>query len=473
MSSKTVIIGAGLAGLAAGIRLLEKKASLDVIIYNMGHHAGGKAASWRDEKGFNVDHGFHAIFSGYREMKKLLKKAGVKKKGLVSNKGINYFFEEDPPRIHQLNPTPLACYKSYPPDEYLKIARFSAHSGGDTFLNTKKELEKNDEVCYTAYALENGLDPGLAKRRWFRFSQDALFNWPNEISTYITFKGTRLTLLPIYHYVNGNYGENLIAPIVKYFEKLGGKIVMTKKLVRINHDGKRATGIILADPDPDPHIAGKKKWDGAIPAVPGSEEAIEFKNNENLVVTIPVDCFAELNPGDEVFWEDYAGIKNLRTITTLSWQLWTREPVMPVNCQHINGLDEPMPTVVDYKKITDEYKNNPGIGSALEWVGQETGFEKYSDEELKQIIIKAFLRIPGAKNPLEAGIIHDVFNRNSGFHDKYLLTDPGTLKFRPGTKTRFNNVFLAGDWIRSEVDVPTMEGAICTGYFAADLINRK
>lgn len=439
----------------------------------MGHHLGGKATSWRNEKGFNVDHGFHAIFSGYKRMKHLLKIAGIKKKkDLVSNLGINYFYEGDPARILQLNPTTIACYKSYPVDEYLKIASFGIFSGGDMFLNTKKELEKNDDICYSAWALEHGLDKSLINRRWFRFSQDALFNWPHEVSTYITIKGTELTMLPVYHYVNGNYGENIIQPIVKYFERSGGKIILQKKLTGLIHNEKTITGIKLAIPDPAPHQCGKKRWEGAVPVLPQTEETILIGENDNVILAIPVDCFRELNPEDTIFWSGFDKTKNLTTITTMSWQLWTSEPVMPPNCRHINGLDEPMGTVVDYKRIVDEYKYNSEIGSALEWVGQETGFEKFSEEELKGIIISSFLKIPGAKNPLEAGVIHDVFNRNSGNHDKYLLTDPGTLKFRPKTTTHFSNLFLAGDWIRNEVDVPCMEGAICSGYNAANEINK-
>ena len=75
---------------------------------------------------------------------------------------------------------------------------------------------------------------------------------------------------------------------------------------------------------------------------------------------------------------------------------------------------------------------------------------------------------PEPRTPRQAGIIHESFNRNTSNHERYLLTDPGTLKFRPRSKTPFRNLFLAGDWIRNEVDVPTMEGAVCSGYTAVD-----
>ena len=184
---------------------------------------------------------------------------------------------------------------------------------------------------------------------------------------------------------------------------------------------------------------------------------------------MPVDSFRELNPGDKGFWQSFPGIENLRSVSTLSWQMWTKEKVLPVD-SCINTLEEPLPMVIDYKNLRDEYKNDDRIGSALEWVGQENSFEDVSDEEIKALTLECFLTIPGAKDPRDKGIIHESFRRNSSNHKRYLLTDPGTVGYRPHTKTHLENLFLAGDWIRNDIDVPTMEGAICSGYAAVDAL---
>ena len=46
---------------------------------------------------------------------------------------------------------------------------------------------------------------------------------------------------------------------------------------------------------------------------------------------------------------------------------------------------------------------------------------------------------------------------------------PGTEPLRPGSATRFKNLFLAGDWTRSGWP-PTMEGAVRSGYLAAEAV---
>jgi uncharacterized protein with NAD-binding domain and iron-sulfur cluster len=46
---------------------------------------------------------------------------------------------------------------------------------------------------------------------------------------------------------------------------------------------------------------------------------------------------------------------------------------------------------------------------------------------------------------------------------------PGTESNRPGQKTSFRNLFLAGDWTRSGWPA-TMEGAVRSGYLAAEAV---
>jgi len=462
---KIVIAGGGLAGIAAGISLLENMPGADVSIYNMGHHPGGRAASWRDLKGFNIDHGFHALFASYHHMRRMLKRAGFSEKNVfVSNKYIDYFYEESKEDIFSMTPNLKSFYPSYPFSMYRKMVSFGIKNS-KTFYHDE-DIEKYDDICYTAWAVEHGFPKELTSMRWFRFSQDALFNWPYEVSAYITIKGMRAMGKSNFFFINGNYGENIIKPLTDYFEKLGGKIFLRKKIVEVIHDGQKTTGIKIGDPDGKLYEFNMMPWKDVVSVVPESIQ--EINNIDSLILAVPIDCFKELNQEDDFFWNGFKSVENLRTVASLSYQVWTKEPVMPRGCITINGLDEPMGTVADYKSVVDEYRNNPEIGSALEWVGQETSFEDKTDEELKEIIFNAFMKVPGAKDPRKAGIINESFNRNKAHYDRYLLTDPGTVKFRPRTKTHFKNLFLAGDWIRHNVEMPCMEGAVQSGINAAN-----
>lgn len=462
-SPRVVIVGGGLAGLAAGIKVLETSPNASVTLYAMGHHLGGKATSYRDEEGFNIDHGFHAMSTNYHRFLDLLTRAGVdKSKTLVLDNG-TYYFDEETGRIDKSGKGTTAK------------ARRNATNMALFFLSNlaaiyrQEDIEQYDDVCWTAWAIERGLDEEATKTRSFRFSRDALFNWPHEVSAYITMKSLRLLGgSGRYYLVDGTYGEDIIDPIVQYFRKLGGTVQLMHKLTRVQHDGKRVNGLQFALPDFNFHNHGRTRWERAVSVLPKRSKTVtEF---DHAILAVPVDNLRELNPDDRGFWRGFPDVKNLQSVATLSFQVWTEKSVLPDVAACINCLDEPLPMVIDYKQIKSSYRENDTYGSVLEWVGQETSFEDRSDEQLKKMAYDSLCRISGITDPREAGIVHESFNRNASNHERYLLTDPGTLKFRPRSATHFENLFLAGDWIRNEVDVPTMEGAICSGYTAADTL---
>jgi len=473
---KVAVIGAGLAGLSSGIKILENNPQASVTIYNMGHHPGGRAASWRDKDGFNIVHGFHAILKGYKNFRSLLKQAGLdEEKDFISTKGAAFFYEESSGKVHQVK-NPLSSFKvdlpgfsyGYPEEDEKQLVKFALKNL--KYFSPLFDKEEFDDICYTKWCIEHGMPESLTKSRMFRFNRDAYFNWPGEVSAYITLKGAELLGDSSVFFVNGTYGEKIISPLVNYFNKLGGKIELTKKLVSINHQNNKVISITVGNPDPAPHQFGQKNFDINVPVDDSSIQTIN--DFEALVVAIPIDCFKELNKNDNEFWSGFSGVKNLSTVATLSWQLWTKDAILPSLPAAINGLDEPMGTVIDYKQLIDEYKNNSEYGSVIEWVGQETGYENKTDDELKEIIIKSFMKISGAKNPLEAGIIKDVFRRNTSGYERYPFIEPGVNKFRPKVTTHFSNLFLAGDWIRNSIDVQNMEGAVTSGIEAAAEIKK-
>ena len=76
-SSKMVgIIGAGLAGISAAIYLAER--NFNVTVFEKDSFLGGKVGSWpvNFEDGYqtNVEHGFHAFFRQYYNLRNLLVK---------------------------------------------------------------------------------------------------------------------------------------------------------------------------------------------------------------------------------------------------------------------------------------------------------------------------------------------------------------------------------------------------------------
>lgn len=479
---RILVIGAGPAGLSAGVHLLEQAGGeVDVELVSMGHHFGGKTASWRDSEGYVVDHGFHAVFGFYEETKALARRAGVDlKKALVKSNGLFRYYDERVGRIEEFK------FAHHPLVMLGRYGRFPGLSVGERAGLTRagiriaqtisaQGLEALDDICYRAFLLQHGTPPSVLEHPMVREVHELAFNHPFEISTYIVLKWAELAGHCYYDatfdYICGSWSEQLWDPIARYFSRLGGTTTLRQKLVRLEHQGSRLSAVHFAVPDQERAHPDGQPWPGEVPTVPGSERRDD--HFDAVICTAPAACFAELNPGDELWSEPFFGnIRKLTSVSTLSLQLWLKEPTPGRIDGSIATLPLPLGYVIDYKRLVPQFDQDPRYQAALEWVGGEVGYESLSDDDLIASTRAALASVPGFEGTEKRDPVHTVLRRNRSNHQRYLLTEPGTLKFRPKVETPLAGLYLAGDWVRNEVDGPSMEGAIRCGKAAARAVLR-
>src|SRR5258707_15864617 len=70
------VIGAGLAGLAAAVRLADRRRA--IVVHEATEQAGGRCRSYYDETtGMVIDNGTHLVLSGNREARAFARKIGT------------------------------------------------------------------------------------------------------------------------------------------------------------------------------------------------------------------------------------------------------------------------------------------------------------------------------------------------------------------------------------------------------------
>jgi uncharacterized protein with NAD-binding domain and iron-sulfur cluster len=526
--TKVLILGGGLAALSTGVHLLQEGGSdkFDVTLLCMEHRLGGKAASWRLPDGRYMEIGFHAVFGYYRALQTLVGRGGHAiddPRWFTSNQGVHLMYERSARAVNRLDipsgPLDVAAffnngftnYQGMSFMEKLAAARWLAKVGAELLL--KEVPPALDEHAFTAWCVHRGLEIELTQKSWFRYVLDLAFNYPNQGSAYVGMYGFQRLMGPensTVYYLNGPLSEIIVAPIARLYRELGGKLEFCTKVTRIELDlatqrvqslQTQPTATPVAIPNVDDHVQWQaiggsysledRPYPTGDPA-PAAGAATRLLRHgmdfDEVVCTLPVDSTRTLLRTTPEFERAVLEVPvlrriwGLRTVSSLSLRVWLPRKVMPSDYSTVvMGTPQPAATIIDYTNRVSELRNAVW-GSVIEFEGQDGLHSELSDTELMREILETFVRLPFVDRPkvdidaivAQSGGHHHDFRRNSAHHTRYLLMEPGHWKYRPDQEERpYDNLTLAGDWVRSSQPTASMEAAVRTGRVAANLLREK
>jgi carotenoid phi-ring synthase / carotenoid chi-ring synthase len=446
------IIGGGLAGVSAAIYLAER--GFTVKIFEKEKYLGGKVGSWpvKFNNGFStqVEHGFHAFFRQYYNLRNLLKKIDAFKYLipiddyliLTKNHG-NFGFKE-------LDTVPIL--------NILSMAKTGIYSYKDAMLNSgfrkmisllsynkEKTFSKFDSVSFKDFADDVKLPPEM--RLMFTTFSRAFFAEPQYISMAELIKSFHSYFLSndlglLYDVLNDDFEDTLWKPAKSYMSKFKSTISLDSKITSFKKDGEQ-------------FIINDERFDYAIIAsdVKGTKSIIQ--NSE---------YFKNDHPD---FYNQMTRLKQSQRYSVL--RIWIDKDIR-------QGV--PFFIFTDALKILDSVTIYHRMEkTSEEWVKKTGGgiFELHSyavpddfpEVEIRNQFLKEFgeyfPEIKGYKVQYEYLQVKDDF---TAFHTNLYKT-------RPTVKTEIENLFLAGDWVKLENPAMLMEAATTSALVAANSIFTK
>ncbi len=412
------IVGAGLSGLACALRLT--RAGVPVALYDAAAQAGGRCRSYWDSKlKRQVDNGNHLLLSANYAALDYLREIRARDR-FVSPERASFPFVDlasgDRWTVSPgLSPLPWWVFQNRhrvsgtSPLDYLSILRIAAARSDETVAEC---LPKRDL---------------LWQRFWQPFCTSALNTTPEEASAQLLWRTIRETFarggkacVPLVP--KKGLSDSFLEPALEIVQSAPNQILFNHRLRRLHFEGDRVSAL---------EFGGGR---------------VELGESDAVVIALPPGNAAQVLPGLKAP-DDSRSIVNVHLRLDLAPDT---PPLLPENLPFL-GM----------------------VGGSFDWVFLRgdiasltvSAADRLAMQPTEEIARVAWLETAQALG-LDPNCEHEarvVKERRATF-----AQTPAALKLRPGARTAWQNLLLAGDW--TDTGYPaTIESAIRSGNNAAAL----
>jgi squalene-associated FAD-dependent desaturase len=192
--------------------------------------------------------------------------------------------------------------------------------------------------------------------------------------------------------------------------------------------------------------------------VSGEQTSFDF-----VVFAVPFDVLSRILPQVRAAEPLRKTLARFETSPITGIHLWFDRQITDLD--HAVLLDRTIQWMFHKSKLLGRGENSNGSYVELVVSSSKTLVEKSRAEIIELALAELREFVPGAReaNLVKSTVIKEI-------HATY-SPQPGVDAYRPGSKTVWPRVFLAGDWIATGWPA-TMEGAVRSGYMAAESVAR-
>lgn len=472
---RVAIVGAGLAGMATAIDLVEAGCQVDIL--EARPFVGGKVGSWVDGDGNHLEMGLHVFFGCYYNLFELMRKVGAFEH--LRLKEHTHTFINRGGRVGELDfrfplGAPWHGLKAFFTTSQLSATDKLANSlalgtspivrGLLDFEGAMQAIRDLDAISFADWFRRHGGNDGSLQRLWNPIAYALGFIDTEEISarcmlTIFQFFAAK-TEASVLRMLAGSPDTYLHQPIVKYLEERGAKL----------YTRRRARQILFTEAGDSPRVTG-------IAVASGDGE--EIITADAYVCACDVPGIQRLLPSAWRKWSEFDNIYKLEAVPVATVQLrfdgWVTELHDSQQRQQLEkaaGLDNLLYTPdADFSCFADLALTSPddyyrqGQGSLLQLVlTPGDPFIKAKNEDIAQHVLQQVRELFPSSRELNMTWYSVVKLAQSLYREA-----PGRDPYRPPQKTPLANFFLAGSYTQQDY-IDSMEGATISGRQAASAI---
>ena len=500
---KVTIVGAGIAGMSAALRLAER--GYEVSIFERNSFVGGKfrAVEWKQSKAFH-EHSYHMFLNWYHNFFEIADAIGVRDEFLALER-VKFLREGDFPRMTELVnfgalstvPQNLLSGVLSIPDMFLYMYSVIDLLGTPMKQNRYQDLISVNAFASTRpYATEASVgmyDEYLAKT----FAIASYLTSAKTFQTFLEYGAYSPT--PLYWALIGDSFNKFLHPLQLRLEQLGVKF-------NFNH---QATELALDVEGNVSSVTFEKLHDfsPSLSEITWNEFRIKFRKDESeketvnldgsLILAVPHEALSDLLSPAILNRSPHLGeVEKLLSVPMASVHLHLNdkfsrrlrtmrkklppEPVVLLNSNYklsfvANSSLWPDPKGTYLNIVASDSRPLGHLLAPIEFTsdGRNRAPAQLSIETpvtaLDHILHEFRRFVPFEDDEIDLERLE--IDRNAG--RELFINDVGSWQWRPQAKTRIKNLFLAGDYVKHTIDVVCLEGAVVSGLEAAELVRRR
>ncbi|MGA8330371.1 MAG: FAD-dependent oxidoreductase [Mycobacterium sp.] len=447
---RAVVVGGGIAGLAAATGLAERGVGVDLV--EREHHLGGRVGGWtEDDRGVEVgmNRGFHAFFRQYYNLRALLSRIDptlsmltpLDDYPLIDGAGRRDTFR-GLPRTPPWNALVFALRS--PTFRFTDLTRIDARAAAPLAAVTLPDIYHRLDHIDAETFLKSINFPEAARHLAFEVFSRSFFASPADLSAaelatmfHIYFLGSSEGL--IFDVPDDNFNTALWEPLRQYLTEHGVRFHLGSAVTAIGRGDAQTFRV---------HTDTGQSLDADAVVL-----AADVTGLQRIVASSP-----EL--GDDI-WR--ARITKLRTAPPfMVHRLWLDRPVAADRPAFLGTAGhEP----VDNISVLDRYERRAAAW-AREHGGSVVELHSYAVQSAQPQTAMLSRLHELYPETADARVVHEKML----YHHDCPLFAPGSHAQRPGVTTPIRGLLLAGDGVRIDLPVALMERAATTGWTAANQI---
>ncbi len=437
------IVGGGLAGMVAAWRLLEQ--GCDVSLFEASGRWGGKAGATQQEGTFE-EHGYHIFPMWYRNIWQIVRELDLEESF------------QDCTEFKQLRAGQFPDFRSFTNITSARYAWQNLTAGvmpfAETFLFFYAALDLMSQPYRHRAKLDQVTVTGFLRSRFYRTERVAqqfeeLMLKGISVPTYEVSAMTMRNVMrfwakapePMHRILKGNLQSLWIEPIHNKLASLGASLQLGRKLVAIDADEGEVQRLHFTDEE------GKH----------------EDRPVERLLLAIPVEKLTELVTDSVYACAPALGeLRHVRTTAMTAFNIYFRRSIPGMPKAHVNLLDSRYG--ISFIDVSQTWGTH---GTTLNLIASDV-----RDLETLSPLLAVSALMEDLRRYLPPFGLEDVerITFQSHLAQPLFMNDVGGWGFRPETRTQMKNLYLAGDFCRTPIDLVSMEGAVSSALAAAEAI---